>query len=380
MVGRRSVVARIILALGCSLPASVVVAQTGFLLTPSLSATEVYDDNIFFSATGEREDFVSRVSPSLEVGYRSTPVTLEARHTFDVERYARNPALDSSDARRHSTADIEYRPTRLLTLEADASHTETRRPGELTGDTGLELGRARAARDSTGLSLSYRLGPRTDVSMSYEFMRDDLAGGIETDTHTATLRMERRISPRGTTSLGYTQRRFLFDGEDTTISRVATLGWTYDLTRRTSLSLIGGPRSTDGSVEPEISATVTHVLERGELSATYARSRSTVIGRADTVATERLAAAAAYSLSPALELRAAPSLAISTSDAAQAEVYSMDLEASYRMSRNMSLTGAYRFRTQQGGLDTPGDQEIVRNVVLLGITFSYPWRIGSAAR
>lgn len=380
MERRRRVVARTILAAGCSLSASGVAAQPGFFVTPSLSVMEVYDDNIFFSTTGEREDFVTRVSPSLEAGYRSAPVTLEARHTFDAERYARNPALDSSDARRNSALDFEYRPTRLLTFEAEASHTETQRPGELTGDTGLELERARATRDAAGLGLGYRLGPRTNVRMSYDFTRDELAAGIETDTHTATLRMERRISARGTTSLGYTQRRFLFDGEDTTISRVATLGWTYDLTRRTSLSLSGGPRSTDNSVEPEISGSVTHALERGELSATYARSQSTVIGRADTVTTERLAASTAYSLSPALELRAAPSLAISTSDAAQAEVYSMDLEASYRMSRNMSLTGAYRFRMQQGGLDTPSDQEIVRNIVLLGITFSYPWQIGSAAR
>jgi hypothetical protein len=354
-------------------------AQSGFFATPSLSLAEVYDDNLFFTPSQREEDFISRLSPAIEAGYRSAALTLLGRYTLDAESYAQHSELDTTRARTQAAMDFRYQPTRLLTLSADLNDTKTQMPGELNLETGLQLGRARAERLSIAPAAAYRFGPLTAGTAAYTFTRDKLEGGMGADTHTAALSLDRRISQRDTMSLAYTFRQFLFDGQDTTTAHVVTLGGTRAITPQTTVSLVGGPRFSEGSIDPEVSASIRHVRKRGELSLNYARSQSTVIGQAGAVATETFGATAAYLLGPSWEIQAAPSFLSSRRGALQADVYRMNLATSYRITKSLSLNGSYQFNSQRGSLDIASGEEITRrNVVLLSIVVASPSRTDSA--
>jgi hypothetical protein len=371
----RGFVEKLIFLWGVVLPNGVN-AQSGYFAAPSLSLAGVYDDNLFSSISQPEQDRFLRLSPGIEAGYRSAPLTFKGTYTLDAEAYANHPELDSSRARAQASMDLQYRPTRLLTLAAEGSYTKTQRPDELNVDTGLDIGRVRAERSFIGPSASFRFDPATVGTAAYRFTRDKLVDGIGTDTHTATLGVDRRITPRTTASVGYAVHRFVFEGEERTTSLVFTFGGTHEFTPRTTVTVLGGPRVSEGSIDPEISVSLRRTLKRGSLSFDYARTQSTVIGQAGAVDTRSLRATAEYSFGPSLEIRAAPGYQSSTRGGFRTDVYRVNLETRYRITKSLSLFGSYEFGLQRGILDAPGDEEIARNVVLLGIVLASPSPIG----
>lgn len=379
----RNAAGRLILAGGILFP-GVAAAQGEFFATPSITLAEVYDDNVFFAPSGQgrEDDFISRFSPSLAAGFRSAPLTLIGRYTFDAEIYSRHSALTDYDVRREAAIDFVYRPTRLLTVSLATSYVETEVPSELNLETGLIGGRAEAERFSIAPSLHYRFDAVTSGAAAYTFTTDKLSGGegVETDVHTAALGLDRRITRRDTASLGYTFRHFVFDRDDRD-THVATVGWTHNLTPAISLTLVGGPRISEGSVDPEILASVRHRLQRGELSFAYARSESTTaLGEAGTVRTDTFEATATFSPDRFWELRAAPSLVLSKRGGFDTEVYRASLDVRYRATKWLSFIASYELSLQQGRLDRPGGGDIARNVVLLGIVLTAPSWPGFTSR
>lgn len=352
-------------------------AQSEFYLTPSISVTQVYDDNLFAAASQHEDDFITRITPALESGYRSERLNLEGRAEFDAEIYAEHEELDSSQARRHAALDISYEQTRRLTLEASGSYTRTNRPEEISPDSSLDLGRAEAERISLAPSAEYRFDDRTSGMGEYAFTRESLSGDGRIDTHAASLGFERRLTRRDTGGLGYTYRRFLFEGGDNVTAHVVDFGWARELTPRTSLSVHGGPRISDSAVDPEVMASIRHRLERGELAFTYARSQATVLGEDDTAETESYSGSLTYDLSRSFSISVAPSFQTNSSGGFEVDVYRLGVDARYELNRYLSIAGAWRYSFQQGTLDGI-DEEIERNVVWLTLTLSYPPRRTSA--
>ncbi|MBI3325782.1 MAG: outer membrane beta-barrel protein [Nitrospinae bacterium] len=357
-------------------------AQPGFYVTPSLSLAAVYDDNLFStpSGRGREQDIIMRFSPGIQAGYQSTPLTLLGRYTFDAEVFADHPDLTTPQARQRASMEVQYLPTRLLTLALTSEYVQTETPGELNLTTGLEGGRVRAQSYSFSPSVAYRFDPLTGGTGGYAFTKTEQSGGVTIDAHIATLGLERRITPRDTGDLGYTLRHFSFDDIGTTTSHAFTVGWARQITAQTSIVLRGGPRFSEGSVAPEVSAAIRHRLKTGELSFTYARTQTTAFGQAGTVITESFAGAMTYQLLRLLRVSAAPSYAINTSDVAEAKVYRAGLNATYQVNQWLSLLGFYQFSFQQGRLEAAavtagrGGEEIYHNIVLLSLTITYPFR------
>src|SRR6266545_2672982 len=82
-------------------------AQTGWVVLPSFTLAEEFDDNVFVSTTDPQSDFITRMTPGLQLGYRSEPF-------------------------------------RLLTVSLNVTYFETNTPSELVPTTGLQLARIRA--------------------------------------------------------------------------------------------------------------------------------------------------------------------------------------------------------------------------------------------
>lgn len=350
-------------------------AEGDWFARPSLMVAGVYDDNLFFSPTQEQEDRLVRVSPAIEGGYRSTPVTLRALYTADAERYSENIELDSNRAREHAALDFRYEPTRSLTLLTAVDQVETETPSELLPVTGLEFQRVRAERFSVEPSMIYRFDRLNTGTVDYSFTRNEVAGDIGNETQTLGLGYDRQHSRRGLWSLRYRAEEFDFDTGDSVSAQVLLGGGTYQITRRTELTVLAGPRFSDDdddSVETEASATLSYELEQGELGVVYSRTEVALLGLSDTSSAESLGATFAWSPRPAFQLRASSTYLSSEHDSLESDVTVVNLEAGYRLGDYLTLVGSYGSSDQRGSLITPGFGDITRNVVLIGLVISAP--------
>ena len=361
--------------------------EAGWTVTPSFALSEVFDDNIFSrnSDSTRQSDLITRLTPGLQAGYYSIPLTLVGRYTFDAEVYARHPELNKAQIRQQASAEVRYLPIRPLTLSMNGSYARTQTPQDLNTLTGIESARSRAESYSVSPSASYQVNSLTTIGSHYSFTRDKRGGGVETDTNAFSIDLQRRIAAQDTGTITYAFRHYQFDqqetsgGNDTTTSHVGSLTWSHTFTPLTSLTLQGGARFSEGTVNPEVSATIQHRLQQGQLSFTYARSQTTAIGLGGTIDTESFSATASYEPIRFLRFSATPAFFRNERQNATSRVYSLGLNASYEISRWLSLVGSYRFSFQDGAFSSTtggaSNQEILRNVALIQLVTSYPYRL-----
>jgi hypothetical protein len=345
-------------------------AQSDLHVKGSLAVAGAEDDNIYSTPANAERDRISRLTPEMEAGYRSARLSLSGRYTFDAERFEEHPELNTMRARQNASFDLRANASSLVTIGARGDYVTTLTPGELNLQTGLSAGRVRARRLTFGPSLECRLDPVTVGSVAYTQIRDELSGGATAETRTATVDLKRRVSSRDTGSVGYTLSRFDFD-DSATSAHALSFGWDRRITPRSDLSLRAGPRLSDGALKPEGSFSVRHGSRRTDLSLTYSRSLTTVIGRGGTVISEGLAPGIAFRPANFLRLSAAPGLfkVRGSSGGPAARVYVVNLEASCSLGPWMSLVGGYHRTLQEGTLDAfespDGAGDLARHVFLL---------------
>src|SRR6266545_2919273 len=144
-------------------------AQTGWVILPSFTLAEEFDDNVFVSTTDPQSDFITRMTPGLQLGYRSAPFTLLASGSIDAEIYAKNPELSDAANRKRAALEMKYLPFRLLTLSLKVTYFETNTPSELVPTTGLQLGRTRATQIAVIPAAIYQITSVDTATASYAF-------------------------------------------------------------------------------------------------------------------------------------------------------------------------------------------------------------------
>jgi hypothetical protein len=325
-------------------------AQQMFHLNPSIGVTQVYDSNLFFTASDRQSDSIWRVSPAIEPEYRSMPWTWIGRFGLDAERFATHPDLDTVQARAHASVDLQYRPTPRLAIGAATEFAKTQTPGELNVETALTLARARASRLAMHPSATYAFGAVTQGKLDYSYTDDRLAGSPRLRAQAATVGLERHMSPRDTASLSYGVRQYLFGARDATTSQVLSVGWTHGMTPLASLTLQGGPRVSDGVPAPELSASLRYHVRPGDLVLTYARGQTTLVGLDGTVDTHGLAATAIYRPRRSVQMRIAPGVYRSVRGTTSAHVYRAVFSVACPIGRWWLFDAGYDMNVQHGDI------------------------------
>ena len=151
------------------IPPTVAPAQTGYYLTPALSVTEVYDDNVFYTPSPRTQDVLTRIRPGLKAGYQSAPLTVEGGYAFDSEIYSRHSELTDAQVRQQGSIELKATPIQVLTLSLPVSYFQTRTPTELNLQTGLAVGRVRAERYTANPAFTYRYDPLTTAKGDYTY-------------------------------------------------------------------------------------------------------------------------------------------------------------------------------------------------------------------
>ena len=259
-------------------------AESRFELTPRISVSEVYDDNIYLDATNEKSDYLTTVSPginmmmssinrSLSLDYSPTWVFYDQYDENDTVRHAGNLAFWQNFAEH-------------LRFNLNDTYIKSEEPLEENEEIeGVRSTRNTYKRNTGSASLAYQFGPEDTVNFGYRhsllenedvtlddgkiqnpfgnvtywfdvnngleltagftdanFSRDD--GSIAEDDytgHAAGVRYTYRFSQNTNGSIGYDVTARDFDGltEDYEVHE-GSIGFEHALSSDVSFSLGGG--------------------------------------------------------------------------------------------------------------------------------------------
>jgi hypothetical protein len=253
-------------------------------LTPGISVSEQYDDNIYLAPSNEVSDYITRVTPSLRLGLTSQHTNFQAYYAPSFTWYQEDEAEDyvehlatlafSQDLTEHlrfSLTDNFIQSQDPLSDEMDTQGLRRER-GEYWRNTGraglaylfgpenrLSLGYSQSnlenddpAEDdgnirtpSAGLTYWFNVNNGVDLSYEYviaDFWRDDNGvAGDDYTGHNSAIRYIHRFSPHTSGWLRYAYSTRDFDGaeEDYDIHQ-GNIGYEHAFSPQTSLSLSAG--------------------------------------------------------------------------------------------------------------------------------------------
>ena len=110
----------------------------GDTLVVSLGLAEEYNDNVFFDRNNEIDDFITTVTPGIELRRRYERTSASLKGMFDIVEYSDNSDLDNIDQRYD--ANLSQKLTERLSLSGKASYKRDSRADRDIEETGLTYG------------------------------------------------------------------------------------------------------------------------------------------------------------------------------------------------------------------------------------------------
>lgn len=350
------------------------IAQQRLQLHGAVGLAEVYDDNLFSSPVDRERDHIWRFSPRVSLVRRSPRLTLSGAYGVDAETFRNHPTLSTALAAQDASLAMSWSPSSRLVASSAATYADAQSPGRLDTLTGLELGRVRGRRLSATGSLSWQAGALTTGTLEQGFMREEIDGLPRTDTHAASVGLERRLGSSDSGRLKYSARRFGSDGE-AVLSHVLTVRWSREVTRLAHFEVEVGPRFLGAGVGAEVSAGLTHRFARGSAGVAHVRTQTTVLGHSGPVTVEGTSATFSRQLLRSLRAAGGAGRFRVQAPGFEATIRRLSLEAGWHVTRRLSLTAIHHFNLQRGaGSLERRDAEIVHNTFMIRLV------AGSAGR
>lgn len=157
-------------------------------LTPSLSTSERYDDNIFQTSSNKADDFITVVTPEIRLQYVPTrDTTLDFDYSASFEVFAKHAGQNQVSQRGLLRFVSPLTPIFSLHLRDTLIITEEPRDRVLEIDevTGLrpvsEARRGRTLNNSASGSLGVQLAPRATLKLLFESLINDVNVPEEVD-------------------------------------------------------------------------------------------------------------------------------------------------------------------------------------------------------
>jgi len=362
----------------------------GVYVMPWIATGVLYDDNVFFSVNGRRQDDVFlRVTPGLQASYQSSPFTIVGNYRFDSEVYHKHTEINSAQQRQFGTIDMRARPSSNLTLANTAGYAQTRTPFELNLLTSVQVSRFRTERYFENPSAEYRLDPLNRLTGSYVYSKD-LFSGLEINTNIFNAAFERRVGQHDTLGSAYLGRHFSFGGNvqaftlgnaEPTTTHALQVVWGHEFSADTRLDVRIGPRLVNGSLDgrPEAFVAIRQRIQGGELSLGYTSAVTTLIGTAGTTRLDSLILGGSYQPAKQVIVTVGTSGAWISSTTFSTNVYTAFVETAYQFNKYVAVKGSAFFSYQEGNFRPTGgaaanDIIIGRNVYWLRLEFTYPTR------
>lgn len=214
-------------------------------LTSGLAVNGEYNDNIFMATGGKQSDFITTVTPSLEISSRTERRDASASGGFNWLTYAHHSESDSVDFFGQGALGYQFDPRLALSLAA--GYTRNSRLDQLDPVTHVAV-KTGSGTQSYKAGASYSLTEKSKVSLGYSYAQEDFdsATFLSTREHQGSAGFSYTLAPE--TSL---EPAFSFDTQQTDISQVDNYSVSVGLKKRFrelwSLSMNGGGRYTRSS-------------------------------------------------------------------------------------------------------------------------------------
>lgn len=367
---------------------SLVFAQSGYYVVPTLTVEQVYDDNIFFDTEDEVSDYITRVSPQLDIGFESETLSWLLSYRNDAEWYRDLSDLDSSTARGFGLGTLEYIANRRLTLRADTEYIQSNSAQDLTlnpggGIPGL-VGRAEAERWFVAAGADYRFTPQWVGSFDIGWIDDELIDLTENETISATALLEQVLTPARSLVYGYEYRDYDFreipESEDDPVftdsedSHTAWVGWQEQLSETSRLEVRAGPRFADGDTEPYVLVNWRRDYDRGNTLIEALWDETTLLGEVGRLESKSIYGSWTHAFTADFDVRGGAGFARVEGTGYSADIITFDVAGEYRFNPYISLSARYAFNDQDIAPTSDPSGRVSHNVASIFITFTRPRR------
>ena len=167
---------------------------SGDELVVSLGLKEEYNDNVFLDADNEIDDYITTVSPGVELRRRYERTSASLKGVFDVVEYSDNSDLDNVD--QLYDAGISHKLTERLSLSGKASYKRDSRADRDIEETGLTYETDVRKRQQYSAGVDFVLSEKSSTNATYAHNRDDFDDPTKTDydSHSVNLRYSHNLS------------------------------------------------------------------------------------------------------------------------------------------------------------------------------------------
>ena len=355
-------------------------------LTPSISISEEYNDNIFLNNQARQWDFITGFSPALTLSINNPTYQLRSGLSFTADVYARESSLNRALDRVNFLLGGLYRATPQLTLNVLDTFSFDQSTNAASGPQGFTTGRQESWTNIFTPGLTYLVTASTTLNVSATYGAQRFFGngtGFNSDTYGFQGDLGHVLTRRLTGTLAYGFTYLDVSSGDNSKTHTPTVGFTYQLTPTLTVAVSGGPAITDIGgqtfVTPAGSASLVQRLQIGTATLQYTRNVAVAGGFGGTTDSQT---ASGTLLLPAwlrglvIVLGAAYSTADSVNDreAQQVDVnaVSASVEGSYQIARFVSVFGAYTFLRQRTAGSSSQQNDVNQNRVRFGLQFAYP--------
>ncbi len=204
----------------------------GFDIIPSIAVKEEYNDNIFVTQSGEIDDYITTLSPGIELEQRTARLNLRLSGRIDGLIYTDNNDLNHMD--QDYTGRVHYQLTPRMGGGFETGYLRDSRPDRDIPTTGLVLGTDIRHRLRFRAFGDYSLTEKTAAAISYAYNKEEFDEAPLNDfsSHTADIGFTHNLETLWKSTLG--RMNFGYTIVDYTSSKVDNYSATLGIERRLS--------------------------------------------------------------------------------------------------------------------------------------------------
>ena len=352
-------------------------------ITPSLTLSGEWNDNIRASGTDQRSDYSIGLTPGITLSARQPSYRVLAGYNTSAEFYLQDREDDEIGQRHRLFADAEYDYDPRLSFRLTERFVFDRNSDVVTV-SGISTGRRDAYRNTIIPSVRWQATQLTALaaSVSHTLLRFDEEEGIpdarDSDTYRATIGGDHRFTQRLTGTADVSVAYFDVESEPEALAYTPRVGLDYQFTPRLRGFIAGGAallqRSGDLSTTPAFSAGLSHLYRWGNVRLAYDRA---IVSDGIGVSDRQTAIAAVRVLTLlrglSVDLFTRYTMAEvergSGSSEEDRDALSVNLRLVYRITPTVSVIGAYTYFRQDSDRSV---NEYDQNRVFLGLQYAYP--------
>jgi hypothetical protein len=372
-------------------------APQGWLtVTPTFTLSAEYSDNIFLTSKDRKSDVIVGLTPGVTLGIQRPSFRLLAGYNTRGEIFIDQSDLSNFGNEQNFFTDLYYQVSPTVTFTLNDTFVFSRESNSITSG-GVSVGRRDALRNTLTPQLRWQATQSTALSLlaSWSIIRfsdtaDTPTGDTtqtdgaerDSDTYRVGLGANRRLTARLNGGLLFEVGYFDIKGEPSALTYSPTASVAYDITPTLRGYVGGGPvivdRDGETSLFPTIQAGLSQAFKFGLVDVGYDRSVvAETIGLSDRQTV--FASLVMPNLLRGLRVSLTPRYTIADTDIADSsretdngtvKTFSVTLQATYQIARNISLIGSYTYYRETSSERNIGD--IDQNRVFLGVQYAFP--------